>query len=28
VIEQVGYYSHDQGQITQLRLVCSGFRLV
>ena len=26
--EQVAYYSHDQGQITQLRLVCSGFRLV
>jgi hypothetical protein len=26
VIEQVAYYSHDQGQITQLRLVCSGFR--
>jgi hypothetical protein len=28
VIEQVAYYSHDRGQITELRLVCSGFRLV
>ena len=26
VIEQVAYYSEDDGQITQLRLVCSGFR--
>ncbi|WP_051277378.1 hypothetical protein [Marmoricola sp. URHB0036] len=28
VIEQVAYYSHVGGQITQLRLVCSGFRAV
>ena len=28
VIEQVAYYSHIEGQITQLRLVCSGFRAV
>ena len=28
VIEQVAYYSHSDGQITQLRLVCSGFRPV
>ena len=28
VIEQVAYYSHVEGQITQLRLVCSGFRAV
>ncbi len=28
VIEQVAYYSEQDGQITQLRLVCSGFRPV
>jgi hypothetical protein len=27
-IEQVAYYSHADGQITQMRLVCSGFRPV
>jgi hypothetical protein len=26
VIEQVAYYSEHDGQITHLRLVCSGFR--
>ena len=26
VIEQVAYYSEKDGQITQLRLLCSGFR--
>ena len=26
VIEQVAYYSQEQGRITQMRLVCSGFR--
>lgn len=26
VIEQVAYYSEQDGQITHLRLVCSGFR--
>jgi len=26
VIEQVAYYSHERGRITQMRLVCSGFR--
>jgi hypothetical protein len=26
VIEQVAYYSHQGGRITDLRLVCSGFR--
>jgi hypothetical protein len=26
VIEQVAYYSQEVGQITDLRLVCSGFR--
>src|SRR6478735_11004586 len=24
VIEQVAYYSHEEGRITQMRLVCSG----
>ena len=28
VIEQVAYYSEQDGQITHIRLVCSGFRLV
>lgn len=28
VIEQVAYYSEQDGQITQMRLVCSGFRPV
>jgi hypothetical protein len=28
VIEQVAYYSEQDGQITHLRLVCSGFRPV
>jgi hypothetical protein len=28
VIEQVAYYSEHDGQITHLRLVCSGFRPV
>jgi hypothetical protein len=28
VIEQVAYYSQEQGLITQMRLVCSGFRPV
>lgn len=28
VIEQVAYYSQEEGQITQMRLVCSGFRPV
>lgn len=26
VIEQVAYYSHEHDQITEMRLVCSGFR--
>ena len=28
VIEQVAYYTEQDGQITHLRLVCSGFRSV
>ncbi len=28
VIEQVAYYSEQHGQITQMRLVCSGFVLL
>lgn len=28
VIEQVAYYSEQDGQITQIRMVCSGFRPV
>ncbi len=28
VIEQVAYYSEQDGKITQMRLICSGFRAV
>lgn len=28
LVEQVAYYSEQDGQITQMRLVCSGFRVV